>query len=121
KRFDTPDKVNGKVTYSMDVMLPGMKFATLAICPEFGGQVGHVDDSKAMAIPGVRQVVVLDDLVAVIGDHMWAAKRGLDGLNIAWKSGPHAAVDTNEIWKQLRAASNQEGAVAKSVGDIGRG
>ena len=121
KRFDTPEKVNGKVMYSVDIMLPGMKFATLAICPEFGGQVDRVDDSKAMAIPGVRQVVVLDDLVAVIGDHMWAAKRGLDALNIAWKSGPHAAVDTTEIWKQLRAASNQEGAVAKSVGDIGRG
>jgi isoquinoline 1-oxidoreductase beta subunit len=121
KRFDTPDKVNGKVTYSMDVMLPRMKFATLAICPEFGGQVGRVDDSTTKTIAGVRQVVVLDDLVAVVGDHMWAAMRGLDALNISWKSGPHAAVDTNEIWKQLRAASNKEGAVAKSLGDIDHG
>lgn len=117
KRLDTPEKVNGKVTYSMDVMLPGMKFATLAICPEFGGSVDRVDDSKAKEIPGVRQVIVLDDLVAVVGDHMWAAKRGVDALNIVWKSGPHAGIDSNEVWKHLRAASAQEGAVAKTVGD----
>ena len=91
KRLDTPEKVNGKVLYSMDVMLPGMKFATLAICPEFGGRVDRVDDRKAKDIPGVRQVVVLDDFVAVVGDHMWAAKRGVDALDIVWKSGPHAA------------------------------
>ena len=82
KRLDTPDKVNGKVVYGIDAMLPGMKFATLAACPVFGGKVGQVDDSAAKEIPGVRQVVVLDDLVAVVGDHMWAAKKGLDALVI---------------------------------------
>src|SRR5712675_786016 len=30
KRFDTPDKVNGKAVYGIDAMLPGMKFATVA-------------------------------------------------------------------------------------------
>jgi isoquinoline 1-oxidoreductase beta subunit len=121
KRLDTPDKVNGKVQYSIDVMPPGVKFATLAICPEFGGQVDRVDDSKAKTVPGVRQIVVLDDFVAVVGDHMWAAKQGLAALNIVWKSGPHATVDSNEVWKQLRAAGGQEGAVAKSKGDVARG
>jgi isoquinoline 1-oxidoreductase beta subunit len=121
KRLDTPDKVNGKVQYSIDVMPAGVKFATLAICPEFGGQVSSVDDSKAKSLPGVRQVVVLDDLVAVVGDHMWAAKQGLAALKIVWAPGPHATVDSNEVWKQLRAASEQEGVVAKSVGDAARG
>jgi isoquinoline 1-oxidoreductase subunit beta len=121
KRLDTPDKVNGKLQYSIDVMPPGVKFATLAACPEFGGTVGSVDDTKAKSVPGVRQVVVLDDLVAVVGDHMWAAKQGLAALKIVWKSGPHAAVDSNEVWKQLRAASEQEGVVARAVGDVARG
>src|SRR5262249_55940040 len=120
KRLDTPDKVNGKVQYSIDVMPPGVKFATLAICPEFGGQVDQVDDSRARALTGVRQVVVLDDCVAVVADHMWAAKKGLDALKITWKSGPHAQVDSNEVWKRLRASADQEGAVAKSVGDVNR-
>ena len=121
KRFDTPNKTNGKVVYGIDAMLPGMKFATLAQCPVFGGKVAHVDDSAAKTVPGVRQVVVLDDLVAVVGDHMWAAKKGLDALVISWDEGSNAQISSNDIWENLRAASKQEGVVAKSVGDIDKG
>src|SRR6266853_2514092 len=121
KRFDTPGKTNGKVIYGIDAMLPDMKFATLAASPVFGGKVQHVDDRAAKAIPGVRQVVVLDDLVAVIGDHMWAAKKGLDALAVTWDDGPNATVSSRDIWEDLRAASRKDGVVAKSIGDISKG
>jgi len=121
KRFDTPNKVNGKVVYGIDAMLPGMKFATLAVSPVFGGKVARVDDSAAKAMPGVQQVVVLDDLVAVVGDHMWAAKRGLDALAIIWNDGPNAQLSSHDIWEDLRAASRKDGVVAKSVGDVAKG
>src|SRR5262245_56717531 len=91
KRLDTPDKVNGRAIYGIDVMPEGVKVATPAACPVFGGTVGKVDDQAAKAIPGVRQVVVLEDLVAVVGDHYWAAKQGLEALKVAWKEGPNAA------------------------------
>ena len=39
---------------------------------------------------GVRQVVRLDDAVAVVADHMWAAKQGLAALDIRWDEGPNA-------------------------------
>jgi isoquinoline 1-oxidoreductase subunit beta len=121
KRLDTPDKVNGKVVYGIDAMLPDMKFATLKRCPVFGGKVAKVDDSAAQKIPGVRKIVVLDDMVAVVGDHMWAAKKGLDALVIDWDEGPNASVSSSDIWRDLRAASEKDGAVAKSVGDIKKG
>jgi len=121
KRFDTPSKTDGKVIYGIDTMLPGMKFATLAASPVFGGKIAHVDDSAAKTIPGVQQIVVLDDLVAVVGDHMWAAKQGLDALAITWDEGPNATVNSSDIWDNLRAASKQDGVVAKSVGDVATG
>jgi isoquinoline 1-oxidoreductase beta subunit len=121
KRLDTPDKVNGKVVYGIDVMPPGVKFATIAACPVFGGKVGHVDDSKAKSLPGVRQVVQLDDFVAVVGDHMWAAKQGMAALNITWNEGSNAAISSADVWKKIRTASEQEGAVAKNVGDAAKG
>jgi isoquinoline 1-oxidoreductase beta subunit len=121
KRFDTPDKVNGKVVYGIDVMPPGVKFATLAACPVFGGTVAQVDDSRAKSLPGVRKVLVFEDLVAVVGDHMWAAKQGLAALNVTWNEGSNARISSADIWKQIRAASEQEGAVAKAVGDAAQG
>ena len=120
KRLDTPDKVNGKVVYGIDAMPPGVKFATLAACPVFGGKVGHVDDTKAKQIAGVRKVIVLDDFVAVVADHMWAAKQGLAALDITWDEGPNAKIDSAAVWKQVRAASEKTGVVAKSVGDAAK-
>jgi isoquinoline 1-oxidoreductase beta subunit len=121
KRLDTPDKVNGKAVYGIDAMLADMKFATLKACPVFGGKVGKVDDSAAKKIPGVQKIVVLDDMVAVVGDHMWAAKKGLDALVIDWDEGPNARLSSNDIWQDLRAASEKDGVVAKSEGDIAKG
>jgi isoquinoline 1-oxidoreductase beta subunit len=121
KRLDTPDKVNGKAVYGIDAMLPNMKFATLKTCPVFGGKVARVDDSAARKIPGVQKIVVLDDFVAVVGDHMWAAKKGLDALAIEWDEGPNAKISSKDVWQDLRAASEKDGAVAKSAGDIAKG
>jgi isoquinoline 1-oxidoreductase subunit beta len=121
KRLDTPHKVNGEATYGIDVMLPGMKFATIAACPVFGGTVAHVDDSAARLLPGVQQVIVLDDMVAVVADHMWAAKKGLEALAISWNEGAHAQVSSAQVWEELRAASATDGAIAKSVGDVAQG
>jgi isoquinoline 1-oxidoreductase subunit beta len=121
KRFDTPDKTDGKVIYGIDVMLPDMKFATLAQSPVVGGKVAHVDDSAAKAFAGVRQILVLDDFVAVVGEHFWAAKTGLEALSITWNEGPNADVNSADIWNDLRAASRQDGVIAKSEGDVEKG
>src|ERR1700730_13112186 len=121
KRLDTPNKANGKAVYGIDAILPGMKFATVAACPVFGGKVGKVDDSAAKKIPGVQKIVVLDDMVAVVGDHMWAAKKGLDALAIDWDEGPNARISSKDIWNDLRAASEKDGVVARSEGDIAKG
>ena len=121
KRFDTPEKVNGKAVYGIDAMPPGVKFAALASCPTFGGKLGPVDDSKAKAIPGVRQVVVLDDLVAVVGDNQWAAQKGLAALAITWNDGANANVDSALIWNDIRQASTKKGATAKAIGDADKG
>ena len=118
KRLDTPDKVNGKAKFGIDMMPPGVKVATLAACPVFGGKVGHVDSATAQGIPGVRQVVVLDDLVAVVGDHFWAAKQGLAALDITWDEGSNATVDSTLIRDRLREASERQGLVARNRGDV---
>ena len=121
KRIDTPDKVNGKAQFGIDAIVPGMKIAAVAACPVFGGKLVNVDDSKAMVIKGVRQVVRLDDAVAVVGDHMWAAMQGLAALDIDWDDGPNANVSTASIVEQMEVASQKEGVVAHKEGDIAKG
>lgn len=116
-RIDTPDKVAGKTVYGIDAMRPGMKFATLIASPVLGGKVGSVDQAQAMTVPGVRQVVVLDDLVAVVADHTWAAMQGLNALVIEWAPGANAGLDQAQLWAGLEKASQGPGVTAKKEGD----
>ena len=120
KRLDTPDKVNGKAVFGIDVIVPRMKFATVAASPVFGGKLAGVDDSKAMAIKGVRQVVRLDNAVAVVGDHMWAAMQGLAVLDIDWDDGPNAKLSTAELIRQMDTASQNPGVVVHKEGDVAK-
>ncbi len=117
KRLDAPAKVNGTAVYGIDVRPPGVKIATLAQSPVFGGRVKSVDDAAAKSVKGVRQIVRLDDAVAVVADHMGAAKKGLAALVIEWDAGPHAKLNTNEIVHELEKATLDSGAVAQSIGN----
>ncbi len=51
---------------------------------------------------------------------MWAAKQGLDALDITWNDGPNVGVSSKDVWDNLRAVSEKDGAVAKSTGDIAK-
>ena len=117
KRVDAPAKVDGTAQFGIDVRLAGMKVATVAACPVFGGKLASVDDAKAKAIPGVRQIVRLEDAVAVVADHMWAAKQGLAALDIRWDDGPIAGLATADIVRALAEASQKPGVVARAEGD----
>lgn len=120
KRLDSADKVNGKAEFGIDVKVPGMKIATVAACPVFGGKLAHVDDTKAKAVNGVRQIVRLDNAVAVVADHMGAAKKGLAALDIQWDAGANARLSTADLVKQLDDASQQPGVVANQAGDVSK-
>ena len=119
KRLDTPSKVTGATVYGIDARPPGVKIATLTQSPVFGGRLKSVDDSAAKAVKGVRQIVKLEDCVAVVADHMGAARKGLAALKIEWDAGPHAAVTTEDVAHALEQGTLQAGVVAQNVGDVG--
>jgi isoquinoline 1-oxidoreductase beta subunit len=117
KRLDAATKISGKAQYGIDVVIPGMKIAAVVACPVFGGKLEKVDDSRARTIKGVRQVVRLDDAVAVIADHMWAARKGIAALDVGWDEGANAKLSTAEIVQQLEAAARKTGVIARQDGD----
>jgi isoquinoline 1-oxidoreductase beta subunit len=121
QRLDTAGKVDGSTKFGIDVRVPDMKIATVVSCPVFGGRLKSVDDGKARAIPGVRDVVRLDDAVAVIGDHFWAAKCGVEALEIAWELGPNKDFSTSGLVQALDQASKapQPTKVMREVGKLG--
>ncbi|MFP3563539.1 molybdopterin cofactor-binding domain-containing protein [Paraburkholderia sp. SIMBA_030] len=119
RRLDSPEKVDGTAVFGLDVRVPDMVYAAIANCPVFGGTLVSVDDTNAKKIPGVHRVVKIDNAVAVIGDHTWAAKRGVQALDIKWNEGAGAHLSMKQIVDDLANASQRNGAVARKEGDVG--
>ena len=120
-RRDTPDKTNGRAIFGIDVQLPGLSVAQVAISPVVGGAVVEpLNTAAALAIAGVKQVVNERDLVAVVAVDTWSALKGLKALDLQWQGGPHATVEQAHLVAELEAASRRPGAVAGHAGDAGK-
>ena len=110
KRLDTPDKVNGKTVYGIDIRMPGMLTATIRDCPVQGGKLKSFDAARVGKMRGVKQVVAVgDSAVAVVADGFWNAKTAIAALPIVWDEGPNASVSSADI-----AAMLQEGLDART-------
>lgn len=117
RRLDVSGKVNGTAQYGIDAKVPNMKVATVSASPEFGGKLASFDEAAAKKIPGVVQLVKLDNALAVIADHYWAAKKGLEAAAPVFEHGPNAHVTTADVAAALVKASERSGAIAKNDGD----
>ena len=117
-RLDTPSKVDGSAEFGIDIKLPGMLHAAIALPEELGATVGSVDSSAAAAMPGVRRVLPAEAAVIVVADHFWQARKARDALRITWRSGPNARLDNASIWTQLHSASARTGLSALTSDDL---
>ncbi len=118
RRLDTPAKVNGTARFTIDLVVPGMKYASARACPVIGGTVRSVDDRAARKVSGVIDVIRLGDAVAVIGEHTWATFAGVRALEIEWDYGDNATIDSAQMEREIKEALDQPGALASERGDI---
>jgi isoquinoline 1-oxidoreductase beta subunit len=117
KRLDGAEKISGKAIFGIDVRLPGLKVAALAICPHIGGHLAKFDAVDALKVRGVRQIVSTRDTVAVVADHMGAARKGLAALTISWDRGLSPDLSSAALAEAMREAASRDGVVAETVGD----
>lgn len=124
--IDTPDILSGKAIYGIDVRLPNMKFASLERCPVVGGSLNSLSSDKALAQPGVSQVVTITPAgppantfhsVAVIASSTWAAIQGRRALEIVWDEGPNSAETSQAIRQQMQTILARNGKVFRQVGN----
>jgi isoquinoline 1-oxidoreductase beta subunit len=117
KRLDSPAKVNGQALFGIDAKLPNMGIAAVMASPVTGGKVAAVDEQKAMAVKGVRQVLRIEGAVAVVADNFWTAKQGLQAAAPRFDDGPNAKVSTASIVADMAKVSEGTGAIATNKGD----
>ncbi|NWD08815.1 xanthine dehydrogenase family protein molybdopterin-binding subunit [Pseudomonas gingeri] len=118
KRTDSPAKVNGTALYGIDARPEGVKVAAVTACPVIGGSLASVDDRAALAVKGVLRVIRIDNAVAVVAEHMGAARKALALLEIRWNDGANGQFSTEKMLQAIEQASRAAGAVVRNVGDV---
>ncbi len=103
-RPDIPARVDGSAVFGIDVQRPGMLMAAVLHAPRFGSSLQSVDDSPALAIKGVRQVVRLANAVAVVAERYWIARKAVQLLQPVWQDGAHASINTAAMRDSLLKA-----------------
>jgi isoquinoline 1-oxidoreductase beta subunit len=117
KRLDLAGKVDGSTVFGIDVKVPGMKVATVAASPVFGGMVASVDEPAALAVPGVVKVLKINDAVAIVADNYWTARTGLEAAAPKFDDGKYANLTTADVVAALAKASERDGVKAQAIGD----
>ena len=118
-RVDVPAKVDGTAIYGIDVRLPGMKHAAIAMSPVFGGKLRSYDASGVVSRPGILKVIEIEsiethgekagfgtgeaDAVAVVADDWWQAKVAVDALPKDWDAGASASTNSAAILADMQA------------------
>ena len=100
QRLDIVAKSTGTQDYGIDVVMPGMLHATVRANPgRGGGMVGYNADA-ALAMPGVRSVVEVNEGLAVIADNTWFAFQAAQALEVDWLP-PDYPASSAEMWQAL--------------------
>jgi isoquinoline 1-oxidoreductase subunit beta len=137
-QYATPQIVTGAPIFGIDVVRPGMLFATLAKAPVVGARVARANLDAARAVPGVRKVLAIegdpdslalpDELrgpgmlpgIAVVAGSWWQARQGREALQVAWADHPTAQQSSQAFAATAKAAwaSGKAETALRSDGDF---
>jgi isoquinoline 1-oxidoreductase beta subunit len=125
---DNHSIVTGKPLYGIDVVVPGMLYATFVKSPVFGGKVASANLDEIRKQPGVRHAFVVDGGtalsgllggVAIVADNWWLAKSARQKLVVQWNEGATAAQSSAGFAAQAAELAKQPAQRSlRSDGDV---
>ena len=120
-RTDVPSKTNGSATYSIDIRLPNMVYATVLRAPVLGATPVSVNDTELSKMPDVLKVMQLPpDRVAVAARTYEAALAAERALKITWSKVAEDSFDSDRALEEQAAIARdlrRAGVVVQNSGD----
>jgi len=132
--------VTGKAQFTIDMEVPGMLYAVYQKGPVFGAKVKTWNEADIKKMPGVKNAFVIsrtvDDVpfiaggitgaggdleegIAIVGEHWWAAQSARKKLVVTWDEGPrasHSSVGYAAKAKEIAAGKPQT--ITRADGDV---
>jgi isoquinoline 1-oxidoreductase beta subunit len=110
--------ITGKPLFGLDFYREGMLFAMLQRPPAFGTKIKTVDSAAAKAMPGVVDVVVFKNNVAVVGKSTWEVNKARKLLKIEYENDGIVESTTNHNIIFRTVLDNGKPEVKRKDGDV---
>lgn len=124
KRLEAASKANGSATFGIDVLPPGLLYASVAMCPTLGGRAASFDASALNGSKVVKKTLAVAGHnggtggVAVIATTPFEAMRALGQVKVVWDHGANADLSTEVMMKRLsQVLDTADGFAYHSKGD----
>ncbi len=118
-RYDIPAKVDGSLTWAVDVKLPGMLHARNVRPPVAGAQLRSIDESSVAGIPGFVRVVSSGNYVAVVCEREEQAIQAARQLKAEWTPPAQAPFPaSHDLFDYIRGATPTSSEEPQVTGDI---
>src|SRR5262249_53102460 len=106
QRYDIPAKVDGSLTWAVDVKLPGMVHARNVKPPVAGATLVGIDESSVRGLPGFVRVVSKGNYVAVVCEREEQAVNAAKQLKVTWqKPGTLPFPTSDDLFAYMRTAT----------------
>jgi isoquinoline 1-oxidoreductase beta subunit len=120
--IDNKKILTGQPLFGIDTRREGMLFCMVSRPPAFGKKLRSFDDTETRKIPGVKNVVRTETVVAVLATNTWAAKKGRDALKVEWEdagklesTADHLAAFKNLVQQKSDKPDRNDGNVEQAL------
>ena len=118
RRYDIPPKVDGSLTWAVDVKLPGMVHARNVRPAVVGARLRGYEESSVRDLPGFVRVVSSGNYLAVVCEREEQAIEAARRLRVQWEAPDEAPFPASEeLFDYMRAATPTSSADPRVIGD----
>jgi len=106
QRYDIPAKVDGTLTWAVDMKVPGMVHARNVKPPVAGARLVSIDESSVRGTPGFVRVVSKGNYVAVVCEREEQAIAAAKQLKVTWQKPATVPFPTSDdLFAYMRSAT----------------
>ncbi|MDB5551770.1 MAG: Isoquinoline 1-oxidoreductase, partial [Rhizobium sp.] len=119
-RRDVEEKSTGRMTYAIDVRVPGLLYGTIAHAPVRGSGPTSFNRDELKGLPGIVDVIALDHGIGIIGATVEAVFAARNRLKAQWRDAPGSKTDSVIAMQAALdhlADAKTKGVVGRSTGD----
>ncbi|MCX6129409.1 MAG: molybdopterin-dependent oxidoreductase, partial [Proteobacteria bacterium] len=118
-RSDALLKVTGQAQFGIDATIPDLRIAVYLRSPVFGARLKSYQAQEARKVPGVEDIIAVDDGLAIVAQRYWQARKAAELIAIEWDTGTDKKLQSETIFASFTEEAKTQIAANAGKNELG--